>query len=76
VEAVIAANPEAIVASGMGYDTPVGLDDWRKWKRMQAVRLNNLFHVPADLMQRPTPRLLDGAEQLCRHLETARGKRR
>jgi iron complex transport system substrate-binding protein len=60
----------------MGYDTPVGLDDWRKWKRMQAVRLNNLFHVPADLMQRPTPRLLDGAEQLCRHLETARGKRR
>jgi iron complex transport system substrate-binding protein len=76
VEAVIAANPEAIVASGMGYDTPVGLDDWRKWKRMQAVRRSNLFHVPADLMQRPTPRLLDGAEQLCRHLETARGKRR
>lgn len=75
VEAVIAANPEAIVASGMGYDTPVGLEDWRQWKRMRAVARNNLFHVAADLMQRPTPRLLDGAEQLCRQLETARGRR-
>jgi iron complex transport system substrate-binding protein len=39
------------------------------------VSSGNLFHVPADLMQRSTPRLLDGAEQLCRHLETARQRR-
>jgi iron complex transport system substrate-binding protein len=75
IEAVIAADPEAIVASGMGYDTPVGLDDWGHWPGLTAVRRGNLFHVAADLMQRPTPRLLDGAEQLCRHLETARGRR-
>lgn len=75
VEAVLAANPEAIVASGMGRDTPVALDDWRNWKRIQAVTRDNLFFVSADLMQRPTPRLLEGAEQLCRHLETARGRR-
>jgi iron complex transport system substrate-binding protein len=76
VEAVLAADPEAIVASGMGIDTPIGLDDWRRWTRMKAVRRGNLFHVAADLMQRPTPRLLDGAEQFCRDLETARGRRR
>lgn len=75
VEAVLAADPEAIVASGMGRDAPIGLDDWRKWTRMKAVARGNLFFVPSDLMQRPTPRLLDGAEQLCRHLETARGRR-
>lgn len=75
IEAVLAADPEAIVASGMGYDTPIGLDGWRKWTRLRAVKHANLFHVPADLMQRPTPRLLDGAELLCRHLETARGRR-
>ncbi|MDD5389131.1 MAG: cobalamin-binding protein [Gallionellaceae bacterium] len=75
VEAVLAADPEAIVASGMGHDTPIGLDDWRKWTRMKAVARDNLFPISADLMQRPTPRLLDGAEQLCRHLETARGRR-
>jgi len=75
VEAVLAADPEAIVASGMGHDTPIGLDDWQQWKRMKAVARGNLFPISADLMQRPTPRLLDGAEQLCRHLETARGRR-
>ncbi|MDP2430762.1 MAG: cobalamin-binding protein [Pseudomonadota bacterium] len=75
MEAVLAADPEAIVASGMGRDTPIGLDDWRRWTRMKAVTRDNLFPISADLMQRPTPRLLDGAEQLCRHLETARGRR-
>lgn len=75
VEAVLAVDPEAIVASGMGRETPVGLEDWRRWKKLHAVSRNNLFFVPADLMQRPTPRLLDGAEQLCRHLETARARR-
>ena len=75
MEAVLAADPEAIVASGMGHDTPIGLAEWRAWKGMKAVARGNLFHVSADLMQRPTPRLLDGANQLCRHLETARGRR-
>jgi iron complex transport system substrate-binding protein len=75
LEAVLAADPEAIVASGMGYDTPIGLDDWRRWKQLKATARGNLFFVPADLMQRATPRLLDGAEQLCRHLETARKRR-
>ena len=75
VEAVLAADPEAIVASGMGKNTPVGLEDWRRWKHMKAVARGNLFFVPSDLMHRPTPRLLDGAELLCRQLETARGRR-
>jgi iron complex transport system substrate-binding protein len=75
VEAVLAGDPEAIVASGMGSGTPVGLDDWRAWKQLRAVVRGNLFYVSADLMQRPTPRLLDGALQLCRQLEMARGRR-
>ncbi len=74
-EAVVAANPEAIVASGMDEARPEWLDDWRRWRQLTAVARGNLFFVPPDLMQRHTPRLLDGAEQLCRHLETARGRR-
>lgn len=75
VEAVLAADPEAIVASGMGRDAPIGLDDWRRWKQMRAVARSNLFFVASDLLQRPTPRLLEGATQLCGHLEVARGRR-
>ena len=75
VEAVITANPEAIVASGMGEARPEWLDDWQRWTSITAVARGNLFFVPPDLIQRHTPRLLDGAELLCQHLETARSRR-
>ncbi|WP_409559331.1 cobalamin-binding protein [Accumulibacter sp.] len=75
VEAVIAANPEAIVASGMSESRPEWLDDWLRWTSITAVARGNLFFVPPDLIQRHTPRLLDGAQLLCQHLETARSRR-
>ncbi len=74
-EAVVAADPEAIVASGMGEARPEWLDQWRQWRAMTAVARNNLFFIPPALIQRHTPRLLDGAEMLCKHLETARERR-
>ena len=75
VEAVLAANPEAIVASGMGEARPEWLDDWRRWPALTAVARNNLFFVPPDHLQRHTPRILDGIERLCVHLDTARSRR-
>ena len=75
VEAVIAANPEAILASGMNAARPEWLDDWKHWTSITAVARDNLFFVPPELIQRHTPRLLDGAERLCQQLETARSRR-
>ena len=75
VEAVLEADPEAIVATGMGDARPEWLDDWNKWTRMTAVKRGNLFHIHPDLMQRHTPRILDGAEQLCAALDVARSRR-
>jgi len=75
VEAVLAANPEAIIASGMSEARPEWLDDWRQWRTLTAVKRDNLFFIPPDLIQRHTPRLVEGAERLCAQLETARGKR-
>lgn len=75
VEAVLAANPEAIIASGMGEARPEWLDDWQARPGLLAAQRKNLFFIPPDLIQRHTPRLLDGAERLCQHLETARSRR-
>jgi iron complex transport system substrate-binding protein len=75
VEAVIAANPEAIIASGMGESRPEWLDDWKRWTSITAVVRDNLFFVQPELIQRHTPRLLDGAERLCQNLETTRSRR-
>ncbi|MDP2881801.1 MAG: cobalamin-binding protein [Azonexus sp.] len=75
VEAVLEADPEAIVATGMGDAKPEWLHDWDKWTRMTAVKRGNLFHINPDIMQRHTPRILDGTEKLCAHLDVARSRR-
>lgn len=75
VEAVLEADPEAIVATGMGDARPEWLHDWDKWTRLTAVKRDNLFHINPDIMQRHTPRILDGAEKLCAHLDLARAHR-
>jgi iron complex transport system substrate-binding protein len=75
VEAVLAADPEAIVASGADASRPAWLDAWKRWPRLTAASRDNLYYVDPDLMQRQTPRVLDGAEKVCAHLESARSKR-
>lgn len=74
VEAVLRANPDLIVASGMDTARPEWLDQWRHWPQLNAVKRDNLFFIPPDLLQRHTPRILDGAESLCAALESARRK--
>ena len=75
VEAVLAADPEAIIASGMDAARPEWLDMWKRWPALTASARGNLFFVPPDLINRPTGRVVDGAEIVCRHLQTARARR-
>jgi iron complex transport system substrate-binding protein len=74
-EAVLRADPEAIVASSPDGGWPAWLDDWKAFPALLAVRQGNLYAVRPELLQRHTPRLLDGAEELCRILEEVRRKR-
>ncbi|MFH1815833.1 MAG: cobalamin-binding protein [Pseudomonadota bacterium] len=75
-EAVLAAAPEVIVASGMADARPQWLDAWRRWRSLPAVARDNLYFIPPEQLQRNTPRVLDGAAKLCEQLEQARAKRR
>ena len=75
VEGVLAANPEVIVASGMGEARPEWLNQWARWPQLEAARRDNLFFIPPELIQRHTPRILDGAERLCGQIDTARSRR-
>ena len=61
-EAVLRAGPEVILTSRPG-EPP-------KW-----LPKSRFYVVPADLIQRHTPRLLDGAEHVCRALEETRAAR-
>ncbi|NUY29818.1 cobalamin-binding protein [Paraburkholderia sp. JPY303] len=77
-EAVLAANPQAIVTAAPGATQPdttlPQLDAWRAWPRLAAVANNNLFAIDGDLINRPAPRIAQGARQLCEDLELARSR--
>lgn len=74
-EQVLRADPEVIVASGTGGARPPWLDAWRAFPGLAAVRSGSLYAIRPDLLQRHTPRLLDGADELCRILEAVRARR-
>ncbi|TDX29517.1 iron complex transport system substrate-binding protein [Modicisalibacter xianhensis] len=74
-EAVLAADPEAIVAGGMGEENRDWLDAWKRYPELHAVERDNLFFVPPSLIQRPTPRLLEGSRIFCEKLDEARSRR-
>lgn len=70
IESVLAADPLAIIA---GRDESRGdpLERWRAFGQPRAVGCGNLLEVDPALLVRPTPRLLDGAQKLCRWLDEA-----
>ncbi|WP_323750133.1 cobalamin-binding protein [Marinobacter sp.] len=74
-EAVVAANPEAILAGGMGEENRHWLTRWTAFPTLAATTQNNLFFIPPSLVQRPTPRMLEGTRLFCEKLEVARDRR-
>ena len=73
IEGVIAADPEVIVSSGKLADLDRWRSQWLRWSGISAVANRHLYLVPPDLMQRQSPRLLEGVEYLCNYLQNARG---
>lgn len=71
-ESVLQANPEVIVAGGTGDDV---LSSWRQFPQLLAVKHGNLVTLNADIITRGAPRILDGAEVLCKQLDLARSRR-
>jgi iron complex transport system substrate-binding protein len=62
-EALLRAKPEVVVTSNPAAERPQWLPKAR------------FYVVPAELIQRHTPRLLDGAERVCRALDETRAAR-
>lgn len=74
-EAVLKADPVAIVASDMAGARPEWLDDWKAWPDLQAVKLGNLFFIDSDLINRHGPRIVEAARQVCEMLDLARTRK-
>jgi iron complex transport system substrate-binding protein len=74
IEAVIAANPQAIISTD---DTvPDAAATWQRWRHIEAVRTGNVYTLRSDDIARATTRLTVAAESVCRTLDTARQRLR
>ncbi len=70
LESVLARAPQAILSAG--YDDP--LPFWSRFTGLEAVARGNVYRVPADALARPSPRIAEGAADVCARLEEARNK--
>ena len=75
-EAVLAANPDVIVVGDAAGEPAASLVAWERWPELKAVRQRHLYTIQRELLVRNTPRLLEGAKQLCQLLEGVREQRR
>ena len=75
IEAVLDADPEVSGAAGTGSAAQAGLGLWFGWPRLRAIARGNVYVIDPDLISRHSPRILDGAEQLCAALDAARARR-
>lgn len=74
VEGVLREDPEAVFATAeKNYG---GVNLWRPYKSMLAVRNDNLFTVDGHLLNRAGPRMIQGTAVLCEKLELARQHRK
>jgi len=66
VEEVIARQPEVIILTSMKYETDVSTiwNKWRKWPHIPAVRDNRLHIIDTDLIDRSSPRIVDGLAEM------------
>lgn len=67
VEAVLTADPDVIINGGGS-----GTARWRRWPELRAVRNGDVYAIDPDLLLRPTPRILDGAQLMCKDIDKAR----
>jgi iron complex transport system substrate-binding protein len=72
-EAVLLADPDAIVVAGRSVEDPAELDAWRRWPRLRAVSGGRLYVVDPNVLHRATPSILEGVAKLCEHIAAARG---
>jgi iron complex transport system substrate-binding protein len=74
VENVLREDPEAVFATAeKNYG---GVDLWKPYKNMKAVKNGNLFMLDSSIMNRSGPRMIQGAALMCEKLELARQHRK
>jgi iron complex transport system substrate-binding protein len=71
LEAVVARDPDIIVAASPQGSSQQWLDEWRRFRTLRAVRDNRLIGFEDPRLTRLGPSVIDATEALCRVLAAA-----
>jgi iron complex transport system substrate-binding protein len=77
MEEILKRSPEVILVSSMN---PKGnyekvLQEWSRWKTIPAVKNGRIHLIDSDLVDRPSPRIIEGLEEMAKFLHPERFKR-
>ena len=77
MEEILKRSPEVIIVSSMN---PKGnyekaLQEWTRWKTIPAVQQNRIYLLDSDLIDRPSPRIIEGLEEIARILHPEKFKK-
>jgi iron complex transport system substrate-binding protein len=75
MESVLAARPDVVLGGSSAMRPEDLAAQWRA-APISALRGLPTLYVPADLIQRQTPRIVEGARIACEHLEAVRSRKR
>jgi iron complex transport system substrate-binding protein len=77
LEEILRRAPEVIIISSMNprgsYDKV--LQEWARWKTIPAVQNGRIHLVDSDLIDRPSPRIIDGLEEMARIIHPEKFKK-
>jgi len=77
MEEILKRSPEVILISSMN---PKGdyeriLREWARWKMIPAVKQGRIHLIDSDLIDRPSPRIIEGLEEMARLIHPGRYKK-
>ncbi|MBM4322677.1 MAG: cobalamin-binding protein, partial [Deltaproteobacteria bacterium] len=77
MEEILKRSPEVILISSMrpGGDYERALREWERWKTIPAVKQGRIHLIDSDLIDRPSPRIIDGLEEMARWIHPERFKK-
>ncbi len=77
MEEILKRSPEVILISSMNPkgDYQRALQEWSRWKVIPAVKNGRVHLIDSDLIDRPSPRIIDGLEEMARIFHPERFKK-
>ena len=77
MEEILKRSPEVILISSMkpGGDYERALREWERWKTIPAVKQGRIHLIDSDLIDRPSPRIIDGLEEMARWIHPEQFKK-